>query len=126
MRPYISPLPHLKPKISLFACVILLAIFISTILPILGKYRLRADLGDSIVIITAQDHLRLPSTGRCLVTFEAQTTNDIHVSFNKDSSQIEGRDGMSDRAPNYEIVLGGAHRAMIEMLTSGITFRVDE
>lgn len=41
------------------------------------------------------------------VTFEAQATNDIHVSFNKDTSRVEGRDGLMDQAPNYEVVIGG-------------------
>jgi len=51
--------------------------------------------------------LRLPPTGRALVVFEAQATNDIHISFNKDTSRVEGRDGLADQSPNYEIVLGG-------------------
>jgi hypothetical protein len=42
------------------------------------------------------------------VTFEAQATNDIHVSFNKDTSRVEGRDGLADQSPNYEVVIGGA------------------
>lgn len=41
------------------------------------------------------------------VTFEAQATNDIHVSFNKDTSRVEGRDGLADQSPNYEVVIGG-------------------
>jgi hypothetical protein len=56
------------------------------------------------------------------VTFEAQATNDIHVSFNKDCSQIEGRDGMSDRAPNYEIVLGGAQSELLIALFIGVSW----
>ncbi len=46
--------------------------------------------------------------GRPTVTFEAQATNDIHVSFNKDTSRVEGRDGLADQSPNYEVVIGGA------------------
>jgi hypothetical protein len=44
---------------------------------------------------------------RNTVTFEAQATNDIHVSFNKDTSRVEGRDGLADQSPNYEVVIGG-------------------
>lgn len=42
------------------------------------------------------------------MVFEAQATNDIHISFNKDTSRVEGRDGLADQSPNYEIVLGGS------------------
>jgi hypothetical protein len=71
----------------------------------LGVLQVKPRMGSYIWL--RQEHYRLPSTGRFFLSFEAQARNDIHVSFNKDCSEIEGRDGMSDRAPNYEVVIGG-------------------
>lgn len=66
---------------------------------------LRPMMGSYVWLVDDQFHL--PATGRAFVTFEAQATNDIHVSFNKDTSRVEGRDGLADQSPNYEVVIGG-------------------